>query len=120
MPEELSVTMRQIPEVTVIDLVGSVTKFAEEALMKIYHKACDTGAQRILLNMSKVEHVNSSGIAILISIVSETQKRSQQLGIVCPNEHFRRVFQIVGLHQYAPLHASEEEGLAAMAQEHKP
>ncbi|MDW8367893.1 MAG: STAS domain-containing protein [Abditibacteriales bacterium] len=105
---------------TVLDLIGSVTKFAEKTLMKVYRAASDAGAHRILLNLSKVDHINSSGIAILISLVSETQKRSQQLGIICPNEHFRRVFQIVGLHQYAPLHASEEEGLAAMAAAQKP
>jgi anti-anti-sigma regulatory factor len=55
-------------------------------------------------------------IAIFISILREAQERKQRLGIICANEHYRRVLQIIGLDQHVPVYASEKEGLTAIEQ----
>jgi anti-anti-sigma factor len=65
MENELIVKMRQIPQVTILDLQGSITGSAEDPLMDAYHKACDAGAERILLDMTHAQYMNSSGLSRL-------------------------------------------------------
>lgn len=114
MSDDIQVSVRGEGKATIIDLVGDVTTFAEEAINQAYRTASDKGAQNIIFNFRENDYINSAGIAILIGVVTEARKRDQKLLMTGLSAHFQKIFRMVGLTQYADLHASVDEALAAL------
>ena len=114
MSDEIQVSVRTESSATVIDLVGDVTTFAEEAINQAYQSASSDGAINIIFNFRENYYINSAGIAILIGVVTEARKRDQKLLMTGLSAHFQKIFRMVGLTQYADLYPSVEEALASL------
>ncbi|HEU5314557.1 MAG TPA: STAS domain-containing protein [Chloroflexota bacterium] len=108
MPNQTSATLRELPPLTVIDLGGEVTTFAEDAVNGAYKQASDQGAKHILLNFKDVEYINSAGISVIIGLLTEARKSDQTLMITGLTPHYTKIFQMMGLSQYAPLFDTED------------
>jgi anti-anti-sigma factor len=120
MSEEIQVSVRGEGEATIIDLVGDVTTFAEEAINQAYQSASADGAINIVFNFRENDYINSAGIAILIGVVTEARKRDQKLLMTGLSPHFQKIFRMVGLTQYADLYPSVEDALASLNGEATP
>jgi anti-anti-sigma factor len=114
MSDEIQVAVRFEQGVTIIDLAGDVTTFAEEVIHNAYQEATGNGAQNIVFNFRESDYINSAGIAILIGIVTEARKRDQRLLMCGLSSHFQKIFRMVGLTQYADLYPSLGEALASV------
>jgi anti-anti-sigma factor len=112
--DELKVSTRQRDGITIIDLEGDVTTFAEESITGAYKKVTAQGAKQIILNFRQNDYINSAGIAILIGIVTEVNRNGQKLCISGLSSHFQKIFRMVGLGQYADIYADEDEAVAAL------
>ena len=114
MSDEIQVSTREMGGAMIIDLVGDVTTFAEEAINQAYQSASSDGATNIIFNFRENDYINSAGIAILIGVVTEARKRDQRLLITGLSAHFQKIFRMVGLTQYADIYPSVEEALASV------
>jgi anti-anti-sigma factor len=119
MSEEIQVSVRDEGVATIIDLIGDVTTFAEEAINQAYQSASADGAVNIVFNFRENDYINSAGIAILIGVVTEARKRDQKLLMTGLSAHFQKIFRMVGLTQYADLYSSVDEALASLNGETK-
>jgi anti-anti-sigma factor len=113
--DELEVTTRVEQGITVIDLKGDVTTFADAKITDAYRTATADGARNLILNFRRSDYINSAGIAILIRIVTEVNRAGQKLAMSGLNDHFQKIFKMVGLSQYADIYEDEEQALAAFA-----
>jgi len=52
---------------------------------------------RLIVDLSEVTLLDSSGLGSLVSILNRTREGQGQLGLVCPQRQIRRVFEITGL-----------------------
>lgn len=111
--DELSVDIRERDGVTIIDLIGDVTTFAEEKINTAYTQVSNLGARYILMNFRQNDYINSAGIAILIGIVTEVNRNSQKLAVSGLSQHFQKIFRMVGLAQYASIYQTEDEAIQA-------
>ncbi len=108
MAQELKVAARYMGPVTVLDLQGDVTMFAESELTRAYHQAIDNGAQALVLNFAGTDYINSAGIAIIISLLTEARAGAITLVICGLSAHYQKIFRMVGLTQYAEVYDSED------------
>ena len=108
MANQTQATLRELPPLTIIDLGGEVTTFAEEPVNAVYRQATERGAKHILLNFKDVEYINSAGISVIIGLLTESRKSDQSLMITGLTPHYTKIFQMMGLAQYAPLYETEE------------
>jgi anti-anti-sigma factor len=114
MANEVQATLRELPPLLVIDLRGEVTTFADEAINTAYQQASDQGAENILLNFAGVDYLNSAGISIIIGVLTEARKADQRLLITGLTPHYRKIFQMMGLSQYAPVFDNEDAARQAV------
>jgi anti-anti-sigma factor len=114
MSDEIQVSVRGEQSATIIDMVGDVTTFAEDAINQAYQDASANGAKNIVFNFRENDYINSAGIAILIGVVTEARKRDQKLLMTGLSAHFQKIFRMVGLTQYADLYPSVEDALASL------
>jgi anti-anti-sigma factor len=111
MSDELYTEVRLLPQASVIDLAGDVTSFADTRLHSSFNDASASGKTHIILNFARVDYINSAGIATIISILAEARQRAQQLLIVGLNDHYRKIFRMVGVARYAEILDSERQAL---------
>ena len=68
----------------------------------------------ILLDFTKVDYINSSGIALVIQLLIEASNSGQKVYAFGLSAHFVKVFTMVGITKYAGLYPGQAEALAAL------
>lgn len=95
-------------DVTVLDIRGDITAFSESSLEEAYQQVHAQGAVQIVLNIEKEAYINSGGIAVLIQILSQTQRNGQHVAIAGISGHFKKIFKMVGITKFAEIYDSPE------------
>ena len=75
----LEAQVRHLPALAVIDLQGDIDSFAEQALDAAYSEAESQEPLTILLNFTKVDYINSTGIALIVSLLARARKDQRRL-----------------------------------------
>lgn len=73
------------------------------------------GAKRpVLVDLSQVEYIDSSGVASLVEALQNAKKNGQVLALVAVSEAALRVLQLARLDKIFPIHGTVDEGLSAV------
>jgi len=100
--------------VTVLRFEGDIASTSKDAVLGTYQALPKSEATRILLDFSKVDYINSSGIALVIQLLIEAANAGQKVRAFGLSAHFTKVFTMVGITKYADLFAGQAEALAAL------
>ncbi len=108
--------LEQQNDITVLHIQGDITAQSEPVINEAYKKADDQGAaQKILVQFEEDAYINSGGIAVLIQILAHTQKKNQQIGITGLSDHFKKIFNMVGISKFAGIYNTVEDAIEAMS-----
>ena len=115
MPEaQVKMNVRKASEkVSIIDVHGELSAFAEGVLMDAYNQASDGQARAIILNFEDLEYMNSSGIGLLVTLLIRINREKQQLLTYGLSDHYRSIFQITRLDDAISTYDTEEEAVRA-------
>jgi anti-anti-sigma factor len=100
--------------VTVLRFEGDIASTSKDAVLGTYHGLSKESAKLVLLDFSKVDYINSSGIALVIQMLIEASNSDQKVFAFGLSAHFTKVFTMVGITKYAGLFPSQHEALAAL------
>ena len=98
---------------SIVDIQGEVTAFAENALMEAYAQASTGNTRAIILNFSKLEYMNSSGIGLLVTLLIRANRQGQRLLACGLSEHYQHIFELTRLNEAIGLYDTEARALAA-------
>jgi anti-sigma B factor antagonist len=117
MPQaQVAMDVRKVnDQVSVIDVKGELTAFAEGVLMDAYAQASDGRVRAVVLNFEGLEYMNSSGIELLVTLLIRVNREKQRLLTYGLSEHYRNIFQITRLDDAIWIYDSEEEAVRAGA-----
>jgi anti-sigma B factor antagonist len=115
MPQaQVTMDVRKVGEkVSVIDIKGELTAFAEGVLMDAYGQASDGRVRAIVLNFEGLEYMNSSGIGLLVTLLIRVNREKQRLLTYGLSEHYQNIFQITRLDDAITIYDSEQEAIRA-------
>ena len=108
----LEAQVRHQPRVAIVDLHGEINAFAEEVLNAAYADAESRGAEEILLNFSDVDYINSTGIALIVSLLARARKSKRQLLACGLSQHYVEIFQITRLVDFMSVFPDEASALS--------
>jgi anti-anti-sigma factor len=115
MEQQTQIALETVGDVTLFDIKGDVTALSEPFLNEAYEKAIAQGVSKILLRFNKDAYINSGGIALLIQMLAETQKNNQQTAITGLSDHFKKIFNMVGITKFARIYETVEAALETMS-----
>ncbi|TMD73824.1 MAG: STAS domain-containing protein, partial [Chloroflexi bacterium] len=110
--KSLEAQVRHQPRVAIIDLHGEINAFAEDVLNKAYAEAESRRAEVILLNFSDVDYINSTGIALIVSLLARARKSKRRLLACGLSDHYVEIFQITRLVDFMSVFPDEKSALA--------
>lgn len=113
---KVKLTVRPAGEtVSIIDVRGELTGDAETDLMAAYERAGGSRVRSIVLNLSGLQYMNSSGIGLLVTLLIRIQRQKQRLLAYGLSDHYRQIFELTRLNEAIILCADEEAGIEAAA-----
>lgn len=113
MSNELKATVRTQDDVAIIDMKGDVTSFADDTINSLVQATVDDGFKKCLFNFSEVSYINSSGIAILIGVITGLSSKGVKFKVYGLTPHFKKIFRMIGLTQYVTVYNSEADAIAS-------
>ena len=81
-------------------------------LNKAYAEAESRRAEVILLNFSDVDYINSTGIALIVSLLARARKSKRRLLACGLSDHYVEIFQITRLVDFMSVFPDEKSALA--------
>ena len=94
-------------DVGVIDLSGDVSAAAEDRLHSAYGALAHDLV--VVLDFSRVDYINSTGIALIVGILAEARKTGQEIRARGLAEHYREIFRITRLSDFMTILDDERE-----------
>ena len=110
--KHLEATVRQEPGVAVIDLTGEINGFAQDALDAAYSEAESNDPEAILLNFGGVDYINSTGIALIVSLLARARASKRRLLACNLSEHYVEIFDITRLSDFMSVFPDEKSAVA--------
>ncbi|HEX6542690.1 MAG TPA: STAS domain-containing protein [Ktedonobacterales bacterium] len=101
------------PRVAVIDLRGEINNgLAETTLNEAYAEAEREHPDCILLNFAEVDYINSTGIALIVTLLARARKSHIRLYSCGLSEHYVEIFNITRLADFMSVFPDEATALA--------
>ncbi len=108
----LEASVRYQPRVSIVDLHGEINAFAEDVLNAAYAEAESRDSDVILLNFSDVDYINSTGIALIVSLLARARKAKRKLLACGLSQHYVEIFQITRLVDFMSVYPDEKSALS--------
>ena len=110
------VTVRYLSGTAVLELTGELNSSASTVLMPAYEKAVAAGDYRtVVLDFAGVDYINSTGIALVVSVLARARAEGRTLIAAGLTEHYREIFTITRLSDYLLMYPDVEAALASPA-----
>ena len=93
--------------VVVLDLSGDLRGDAREDLEAAYTDAADREPQSVVLNLTDVDYMDSTGIALLVGLLARTRRDGRDLSAYGLSDHYREIFAITRLSEFIRIYDDE-------------
>lgn len=101
--------------VHVVSPSGEVDMVTSPQLARRLLALLEEGKTRLVVDLSLVTFMDSTGIGVLLDALRRLSSRSGRLALVCPTERIMRPFEVTGLVGYLKIFGTREEALGALA-----
>ena len=102
----------KIGDACVVKLGGELDLYNAQAVRKVLVEACSNGPQRVVVDLSEVEFIDSTGLGVLIEARMKLRNRQAFL-LAAPGLETRRALETSGLDRQFAVHESVSEALLA-------
>ncbi|RZU30798.1 STAS domain-containing protein [Blastococcus saxobsidens] len=97
--------------VVVLDLAGDLRAEAREDLEAAYDEAASREPQTVVLNLSDVGYIDSTGIALLVGLLARARRDGRDVTAYGLSAHYRQIFTITRLSEFITIYDDEPSAL---------
>ena len=110
----LQISIRTSGDVTILDLRGRSTIDGESELLdNRLRKLIANGVRRMLLNLTDLTQVDSSGVGVIIDTYVSLKDQGGDLKLLCPRGRVREVLRVLRLLEIIPYFENETKALVS-------
>jgi anti-sigma B factor antagonist len=114
MNQPFHAAIRQANDQVIIDLQGEINALANQELQMTYDQAEKLSGKPILLNFEKVTYINSTGIAIIVGLLTKARQSQHQIAACGLSDHYTEIFDITRLSDYIKVYVDETTALSEL------
>jgi anti-sigma B factor antagonist len=108
---KFSANIRRVGAVSVVDILGHLTSSTRDILSNTVAELLAQGRKNILLNLSGLEYIDSSGIGDLVSNYLRVVKAGGEMKVVGLTPRIEEILKITQLYQVFPDFQDEQSAL---------
>jgi len=103
--------VRRVGNVIVVDAQGEMTLACENALLESVTAALEQRPRRVAVNFADVAFVDSTGVAVLVKLLSRAKGLGVELFFFAPSEQVRNIFRVTHLDRVFTIYKTEAAAL---------
>ncbi len=100
-------------DLLILELHGDVDGAADESLNGTYETAIASDPKRVLLNFEDVSYINSTGIALIVGLLSESRRSGRDVLACGLTDHYKEIFEITRISDFITFVENEPENKEA-------
>ena len=109
----IETSLRREEDIPVLDVTGEIDIYTTPQFKEAVSEAIDQNKPAIVINMTKVTYMDSSGFGTLLSATKRLRPLDGALYLSGCNEAIQRMLQITRLNTIFGVYATEAEAIAA-------
>ncbi len=109
----IETSLRHRNEIPVLDVIGEIDIYTTPQFKEAVSAAIDENKPKIVINMTQVTYMDSSGFGTLLSATKRLRPLDGALYLTGCNDSIQRMLQITRLNTIFGVYATEDEALAA-------
>ena len=103
--------VRWVDRAAVVDVTGEIDLNCSSAFQEDLLAVLDKSPDRIVVNLTEVSYMDSSGVASLVKLLSRVRRHQIPLYLYGLTDRVKGVFEITRLDNVFEIHATEAEAL---------
>jgi anti-sigma B factor antagonist len=116
MASSCAATVRAERGLAVIALSGEVDGAAAAVLGAAYDEAVKAKPLAVLLDFAGVDYINSTGIALIVSVLAKARSEGRRVVASGLSDHYRHIFDITRLSDFIQLFADVESAASGITE----
>ena len=104
--------IRWIDKTAIVDVMGDIDLHRSLAFQRALLDVLDSKPERMVVNLSKVSYMDSSGVASLVKLLSHVRRIGVSMRLAAMTDRVRNVFEITRLDTIFEIYPTEEEAIA--------
>jgi len=97
----------------VVDVEGEIDVYTAPRLRDLLIDLVSQGSYQLVVNMQKVEFLDSTGLGVLVGGLNRVRAHDGSLDLVCTRERILKIFRISGLTKVFGIHQTVDQAIAA-------
>jgi anti-sigma B factor antagonist len=115
MTSKCDAATRVVPGAAVIELSGEVDGSAADVLTGAYERAvAGTSLGTVVLDFASVDYINSTGIALIVSVLARARAERRKVVATGLSAHYREIFDITRLSDFIELFPDLERAVSEL------
>lgn len=110
---DLKLDHRTEDGLTIVDVEGEIDVYTAPRLRELLIDLVNKGNFKLLVNMEKVDFLDSTGLGVLVGGLKRVRAHDGSLELVCTQERILKIFRITGLTKVFGIYASVDEAKEA-------
>ena len=104
-------SVRTVGQNVVVEAAGDIDLKASHEFQQALLAVADGNPKRIVVDLSQVPYMDSSGVASLVKLLSRARKIGASLHLVAMNDRVRSIFEITRLDKVFDIRKTQQEAL---------
>ena len=109
---EIEIQHRSADPWEVLDISGEIDLSTAPALRSHLDELIHGGTRRLVINLTPVSFMDSTGLSVLVSAVKSMRDAGGEISVVCTNPAIAKIFTITRLDQLLAVHPSVDAAVA--------
>ncbi len=101
------------PKAAVIVLTGQVDREAASNIAAAYDAAAASDPETVVLDFTDVGYINSTGIALVVSLLGRARAEGRAVHAVGLTEHYRHIFDITRLSDFIQVFSDVDSAVGS-------
>ncbi|HEX9313272.1 MAG TPA: STAS domain-containing protein [Actinomycetota bacterium] len=110
---DLDVETGTVGDASLLSLRGEIDVYTAPRLRQAIIDLVEGGATRIVVDMEKVDFLDSTGLGVLVGGLKRVRVKEGSLSIVTTQDKILKIFDITGLNRVFDIHPSVDAAVAA-------
>jgi anti-sigma B factor antagonist len=98
--------------IEIVDVEGEIDVYTAPRLRELLIDLVGNGHYQLVVNMEKVEFLDSTGLGVLVGGLKRVRAHDGSLDLVCTQERILKIFRITGLTKVFGIHTTVDEAIA--------
>ena len=116
--ELVGLEIEEVKDIVIAHVTGELDIVGASSTGEAIGDAVPTSARALVVDLSRLEFIDSSGIAMMFSLARRLGSRRQELRVVArAGDPVQRVLELVEFDRAAPIYETVEEALAELSRD---